>query len=176
MDLYKTVFELIDMRSFSNLWFWIMLAVLWSTTSHWVLGVPFDMVTRARKHGGEAAADLEAMVAINTRRLLYIARVSGLWLVGIVAFLFTVLVVLGIFYRVEFAQAIFLLMAPLGLVGLLSLSTAQHISNNALEGEALYRRLVRHRMLVQGIGMVSIFITSLWGMWQNMQAYHLFLN
>ncbi|MEC7258626.1 MAG: component of SufBCD complex, partial [Pseudomonadota bacterium] len=51
MDWYSSIFELIDMRSFSNLWFWIALAVTWSTTSHWVLGVPFDMVNRARRNG-----------------------------------------------------------------------------------------------------------------------------
>ncbi len=43
------IFDLIDMRSFSNLWYWIALAVTWSSTSHWVLGVPFDMVLRARR-------------------------------------------------------------------------------------------------------------------------------
>jgi hypothetical protein len=46
------VFEVIDMRSFSNLWYWIALAVLWSSTSHWVLGVPFDMIQRARRRAG----------------------------------------------------------------------------------------------------------------------------
>ena len=29
MDLADTIFEVIDMRSFSNLWFWIALAVVW---------------------------------------------------------------------------------------------------------------------------------------------------
>ena len=77
MDWYQTLFEMIDMRSFSNLWFWIALAVMWSTASHWVLGVPFDMVLRARRHGEEAQADLEDMVrhhldpiaSLNTYRL-----------------------------------------------------------------------------------------------------------
>ena len=50
MDLTQTLFDVIDFRSFSNLWFWIMLAVAWSTASHWVLGIPFDMVLRARQH------------------------------------------------------------------------------------------------------------------------------
>ncbi len=53
------------MRSFSNLWYWIALAVTWSTASHWVLGVPFDMVLRARRHGGDAERDLEDMVRVN---------------------------------------------------------------------------------------------------------------
>ena len=58
MDWYQTIFELIDMRSFSNLWYWIVLAVLWSSVSHWVLGVPFDMVQRAKRHGGKSLDDL----------------------------------------------------------------------------------------------------------------------
>ena len=70
LDWYQTLFEMIDMRSFSNLWFWIALAVMWSTASHWVLGVPFDMVLRARRHGGEAQADLEDIVRINVVRRL----------------------------------------------------------------------------------------------------------
>lgn len=175
VDWYKTIFELIDLRSFSNLWFWIALAVMWSTTSHWVLGVPFDMVARARKDDS-AAQDLHDLVAINIRRLLYVARVSGLWTIAIAAFVFTVLLVMGFYYWVEFAQALFLLLAPLALVAVLSLSTAQQIATTAPEGEALYRRLTRHRMKVQMIGMISIFITSLWGMWQNMQIYAIWPN
>ena len=176
LDWYKTILELIDLRSFSNLWYWIALAVLWSTASHWVLGVPFDMVARARRNGGQVAQDLHELVGINTRRLLFIARVSGLWLVGIAAFVFTALIVLGFIYWIEFAQAVFLLLAPMTIVSVLSLSTAQHITEAQIEGEALYRRLTRHRMTVQGIGMVSIFITSLWGMWQNMQVFAIWPN
>lgn len=176
VDWYKMVFDLIDLRSFSNLWFWIALAVLWSTTSHWVLGVPFDMVARARKYGGDAAQDLQDLVAINTRRMLFIARVSGLWLIALMTFMITALVILGFVYRVEFAQAVFLLLAPLAIVGALSLATAQRISETQMQGDDLYRCLTRHRMIVQAIGMVSIFITSLWGMWQNMQVFAIWPN
>ncbi|WP_050518974.1 hypothetical protein [Pseudorhodobacter antarcticus] len=176
MSWYQTIFDLIDMRSFSNLWFWIALAVLWSTASHWVLGVPFDMVVRARRKGGQAAQDLHDMIGINTRRMLFIAQVSGLWLIGLTTFTMTILIVLGFFYDIEFAQAVFLLAAPMMLVWALSLSTARQIVADALEEEALYRRLGRHRMTVQGIGMVSIFITSMWGMWQNMQVFNLWMR
>jgi len=83
VEWYQGVFELIDMRSFSNLWFWIALAVVWSSTSHWVLGVPFDMVVRARRKGGQAEEDLETIVRVNVNRMLMIARVSGLWIMGL---------------------------------------------------------------------------------------------
>ncbi len=168
MDLHQTIFELIDMRSFSNLWFWIALAVLWSTASHWVLGVPFDMVVRARKHGGQAEVDLEDIVRVNVNRLLYIGRVSGLWLLGLGCFILTGLVLLGFIYEVEFAQALFLLLFPMSLLGLLSLSTARLIEQRALSGELLRARLLRHRVYTQMIGVVSIFVTALWGMYQNL--------
>ncbi|WP_323768455.1 component of SufBCD complex [Marinovum sp.] len=155
------------MRSFSNLWFWIALAVMWSTASHWVIGVPFDMVTHARKHGGQAQADLEDLVRIHTTRLLYIGAVAGIWLLGLASFLLSGLAVLGFFYWVEFAQAVFLLVFPMSLVGLLSLSTARRITEMGLHGEALQRRLTRHRFYVQVIGVLSIFVTAMWGMYQN---------
>ncbi len=137
------------MRSFSNLWYWIALAVLWSTTSHWVLGVPYDMIQRAARRGGEAQQDLEIMVRINCDRLLYIAGVAGLWLLGIVAAVLTSLTLLAFFYWVEFAQAVFFLAVPMTVVGLMSLNAARLIREQQLEGEALRRRLSRHRIQIQ---------------------------
>ncbi|XHY18533.1 hypothetical protein SuNHUV7_33470 (plasmid) [Pseudoseohaeicola sp. NH-UV-7] len=168
LDWHQTVFELIDMRSFSNLWFWIALAVMWSTASHWVIGVPYDLVLRARRQGGQVETDLEDLVRINVNRLLYVARVSGLWLLGFGCFFLTALAITGFMYDVEFAQAVFLLLFPMSIVGLLSLSTARLIETEHLVGEALHRRLGRHRFFTQFIGMISIFLTAMWGMFQNL--------
>ena len=170
LDWQNTVFELIDMRSFSNLWFWIALAVMWSTASHWVLGVPFDMVLRARRSEGQSEIDLEDLVRINTNRLLFIGRISGLWLLALACFLLTTLAVVGFNYGIEFAQAVFLLMFPMSLVGLMSLSTAAKIQAEEASGELLRKRLTKHRIWVQVIGMLSIFVTSIWGMYQNFQS------
>ncbi|MDP4032673.1 MAG: component of SufBCD complex [Pseudorhodobacter sp.] len=169
MQLYQTILELIDLRSFSNLWFWIALAVMWSRASHWVLGVPFDMVQRAGRYGGQAEADLQIMVQINIGRLQHISRVSGLWIAGFAAFVLTALVLLGFVYDIEFAQAVFCLAFPMTLVGGLSLRTADKIVTAEDSGAALRRRLTWHRLAVQGIGMLSILLTTLWGMWQNMR-------
>ena len=167
MDWYRTVFELIDMRSFSNLWYWIALGVLWSTASHWVLGVPFDMISRAKRLEGTALADLEVMVRINCERLLYISRTTGLWLVAVACFVLTALVTLGFIYDVEFAQALVFILAPMLMLGGLSVRTAAMIEAGENQGPALFRRLGRHRLSTQVLGMLSIFVTSLYGMWQN---------
>ncbi len=170
MDWQDALFDLIDMRSFSNLWFWIAVAVLWSTASHWVLGIPYDMVVRAKRMGGQASQDLHDIVRINVTRILLISRVAGLWLAAISCFVIAALAILGFMYRVEFAQAVFLLMFPMTLVGALSLSTAQLIADEDPQDVDLFRRLARHRTYVQGIGMISIFFTALWGMYQNLSV------
>lgn len=169
MDWYDTVFEVIDMRSFSNLWYWIALAVLWSTISHWILGVPFDMVLRARREmDGEAMRDLEDLVRINTGRILHIAEVSGTWLLVFGSALLTALTLMAVLYGIEFAQAVLLLAAPVTLVGILSLRTCRVIRERRDSGLALIRRLMRHRLLTQIIGIVSIFVTAVFGMYKNL--------
>ncbi len=167
MDLSQTVFDLIDMRSFSNLWFWVALAVFWSSASHWVMGVPWDAVLRAKRSGGQAEQDFEDLVRIHTNRILHISSVSGLWLMSLTCFVLTGLAMLGFSYGVEFAQAVFLLLCPMSIVGLLSVREAKFISATGPTGAALTKRVSRHRIWVQLIGMVSIFVTSIWGMYQN---------
>ena len=171
MDLIQEIFELIDMRSFSNLWFWIVLAVMWSSVSHWVLGVPWDMVLRARRGDAQGVEDLHDMIRINTNRLLYIADQTGLLMAGFACFVLTSLGLLGFVYGNQFSQAVFLLAFPMSIVAILSASTARVIRAGELRGEALYKRLQRHRLITQVIGMLSIFATAMWGMLQNMTAH-----
>lgn len=163
------------MRSFSNLWYWISLAVLWSTLSHFIIGVPFDMIQRAERYGGQAEQDLEDVTRIYVNRILFVSRQSGHWIVGIGFTVLTMLAVLGFGYLMglpdyefEFAQAVFLLAFPTALVMSLSYRTARKIDRVAPEGAALRKMLLRQRLLTQGVGAVAIFITAMYGMAQNM--------
>ena len=159
------------MRSFSNLWYWIVLAVMWSSAGQRVLGVPWDMVIRARKtEDGEAMEDFSEMIRINVTRRLRIMREAGPVLAGLVAFVLTSLVLLAFVYGIEFAQALFLLAAPFTLVAALSLRLARAIRDRALGGLTLVKAVQRLRLQIQLIGMASIFVTAMWGMYQNISA------
>ena len=150
------------------MWYWIALAVLWSSTAHYGLGVPFDLVQRAKRKGGQYETDLEELVRINCNRVLLIGSISGLWIVGFTCFFLTALFGLGFFYRVEFAQAVFLMVFPLAIVWAMSLSLARLIVDQQISGEDLNRKLTRHRLYIQLVGIVAIFITAMWGMYQNL--------
>lgn len=171
MDWYTGVIEVIDMRSFTSIWYWIVVAVVWSSTAHWTMGVPFDAVTRARRaEGGEAQKDLETLVRINANRIVHIMDVSGLWIVGFAFFMLSILTLLGFWYKIELAQAIFLIVAPLTVVFLLTVRHARRLKADETYGHALRVRLARMRFLNQVIGMISVFITAFWGMWHNLNA------
>lgn len=170
MDLFDTIFEVIDMRSFSNLWYWIALAVLWSSTSHWVLGVPHDMIHRARREGGQAQTDLEDLARINVARILSVVDQGALVIVGLATFWLTALGLMAFWYDVEFAQAVFLLMFPMVFVGWLSVRACRRIEAGENRGEALHRRLIHHRRWTQVIGMLAIFVTAMYGTWQNISV------
>jgi hypothetical protein len=169
LNWYQTLLDLIDMRSFSNLWYWISLGVIWSSASHWVLGVPYDMVHRARREQGQALEDLETMVRIQASRMLHASRNHGALLIGIVCFMVTVLALLAFAYDTEFAQAVLFLFVPLCILGYLSLRTSVKIEAGDGQGDRLFRRLGWHRLSVQVLGMLSIFFTSLFGMYVNIQ-------
>ena len=168
MNFYDTIFEVIDMRSFSNLWYWIALAVLWSSVSHWVLGVPYDMIMRARRQGGEAMSDLEDLTRVSVKRLVMIADVAGIMLALIISAVMTTLLLMAFVYGVEFAQAIVLLLLPLTILGALSIRAARRIHDQTLRGADLIKCLLRHRFATQLIGVAAIFVTAMFGMYQNL--------
>jgi uncharacterized membrane protein len=172
LDFLDLVTQVIDLRSFSNLWYWIVLAILWSTLSHWVIGIPFHLVQRARRGDQDSLRDLQALAEINPRRILDFASVSGTTMVASSAFVVTSLVVLGWVYRVEFCQAIVLLLLPLILVTALSIRTATILRRTEYENLAL--RLRNHRLMVQGMGIVFIFLTAFWGMYVNVSVSRLY--
>ena len=95
-------------------------------------------------------------------------RAAGSWLVGIWFFVLTLLVLLAFAYHIEFAQAVVFLYVPFSILMALSLRTSLLIEAGEGTGEALHRRLLRHRVSTQVLGMVAIFVTSLFGMYQNM--------
>ncbi|MCB1388144.1 MAG: component of SufBCD complex [Rhodobacteraceae bacterium] len=170
MNLTDSLFSTIDFRSFSNLWFWLVLAVAWSNVTHFVMGVPFDLVQRARRRGGAVMDDLNMLAQIQARRRMAILRTSGPWLVGFWMAVLTMLATLGFVHGHELAQALFLLLAPLTLGAWLSLRLSARVETQDLRDEALVKAIFWTRVLIQSIGLLAILVTTMWGMWHNLSV------
>lgn len=165
MDLIEIIPTLIDVRTFSNIWYWLAVMVTWATVSHWVIGVPFDMIYRARSQGGQAARDLEALVAINVRRLMTITGIPAQILAAMGAFFITAAAMLGFVYGLELAQGLFCLAFPLVFVGLVTLRACRRFAVDQPSGQALVMALFQLRFWIQLIAMTAIFCTALFGMY-----------
>lgn len=73
--------DVIDLRSFSNLEVLDRARHALVVGQPWVLGVPHDMIQRARREGGQAQTDVEDLARININRLMHVVD-SGAWLLG----------------------------------------------------------------------------------------------
>ena len=111
--------------------------------------------------------DLHDLTRVNVNRILYIVDVAGNWLTLFGSAIVTALAIMAFYYDVEFAQAVFFLFVPMLILGALSARTARRIREKGLREAALIKALTRHRFAVQLIGMVSIFVTAMYGMWTN---------
>lgn len=165
MTLIDIITGLIDFRTFSNIWYWLAVMVTWAVATHWVIGVPFDMVVRARRQGGQAAQDLDILVAINLRRLLTLSGTPAVILVGIGAFVVTAAAMLGFVYGLELAQGLFCLAFPLVFVAVLTWRSCQRLALDQQTGPALIRALVRLRFWIQLIAITALFCTALLGIY-----------
>ena len=169
MDLYRTLIDLIDARSFSNLWYWLVVAGSWAAVGHHVLGVPWSLVERARREGGRAEDDLHDVLRVHVLRMVARrAGAAGLALLALASAVLTALALLGFAYGVEFAQASFLLAFPLAIVTLVSHRTARDLAAGRAQGDALYARLGRHRLIVRLVAMAAMFVTAMVGMLHNL--------
>ena len=171
MTFYKLLVEYIDLRSFSNLWYWIAVFAIWNKAVRNGLGVPHGMVGNARREGGQALQDLEVMARITTTRMLAFSRGLGPWLVGLISFAGTILGLLAFVYHSGLALALFCLLAPLCLLGYLSLQAAIRVEAGEDQSEALLALLTQHRRSVQVLAVVAVGVTILFGLYANAQLF-----
>ena len=174
LDWTETFTRVIELKTFSNIWFWIAVVVSWAVACHWLIGVPFDMLVRARKGAPQEMADLETLVDINVRRIVWFQQIAGPAFAALAAFFLAGTGLLAIGYRFELAIGVFLLGAPLMAVLGMNLQLALHLHARPLQGEALVKRLFKVRLWTQVAAAAPLFVTAVFGMAFNIAAMNFF--
>ncbi len=160
--------EVISSRSFASIWYWVVFAVVWTRTTHWTLGVPYEDARNAKALGGQHADDFEIQIDINIRKTLQLFEQNGVFLTTCSAFLLGTVFTLAFYFNIQMMQAVFLLVFPLTIVSALSIHLAQRLRSEALQGDALVNAYVWHRRIKQGIGAFAIFFAAFWGVSQTL--------
>lgn len=176
----EAILALLDSRSFDSIWFWGLLMLVWAMAGRRVLGVPADVIARARHdppgpQDNPAALELLDWLSLTLPRWRLSER-EGAVLLGIGAFLLAALGVLGFGYGLEMAQALVLLAWPFALILILDLRLARRLRDvltragtglpvNQAGAEAA-RLMRRHRMLIAGLSVLGVamvaFFASIW--------------
>ncbi len=150
----------VEFDSFWNIWFWIIVVISWSMSTHWTMGVPYDAIQMANRRGGIWAEQCEQMAQANIHRFCYYGQTFGIYFAALIGFLLAIIGTLGFWFKYEFAQAMFVLVAPLVGVQLLGFGLAVKAQRLGLTGEALRRALSRRRFWNQVIGIAAIMVTA----------------
>lgn len=168
MPLTDTIIAIIDLDTFSSIWYWLAVAVTWAVVSHWVLGIPLDVIIRARRSAPEAMDDLEALFRTHVRRFVMIEDFAGTPIVAVSAFALTVLAVAGFYYEVEFAQGVFMIGFPLTIVGAICQRACRRYIQDPPDRAHLAAELLRLRIVIQIVAVIAIFVTAFYGMYYNL--------
>lgn len=155
--------EVIGSRSFTSIWYWIVYALVWTRTTHVTLGAAYEDARLASVHGGQHQVDFEATIDIARRKSVTMFEAYGVYAVAMGSFLLAMIFVLGFGYDIQFMQAGFLLIFPLAVVSALSVQLAYRLTKTPCTGPELYSTYIWHRRAKQGIGAISILISSFWG-------------
>ncbi|GLK64852.1 MULTISPECIES: hypothetical protein [Paracoccus] len=171
------ILALLDSRSFSSIWFWVILTLAWTMAGRRVLGVPWDVVAGAGRitsgpKDDPAAINLLDWLSLTLPRWRIDSR-EGAILLGMGSFLLTTLATLGFVYGLEMAQALVLLILPFALLFALDLRLARRLRQVLAQAEVgqpvneagaeAARLMRRHRVLILGLSILSVAVAAFYG-------------
>ncbi|MGB0960053.1 MAG: hypothetical protein ACPGVK_07375 [Halocynthiibacter sp.] len=128
-----------------------------------------DVIRDAQRHGdadgrSQVMLDVEVSANIRARRIMEMSRIGGNSVAIGISFILSTLAMLGFYYGVEFAQALFLIAFPYVFVVLHMVKTARRLTTNRPTGADMIAVLLGHRAVVQIIGIFGLFFAIMWGM------------
>ncbi|MBK4215424.1 hypothetical protein JJJ17_05740 [Paracoccus caeni] len=146
MPLLNSLLGFLDSRSFGTVWFWLVLLGMWSVAGRGVLGVPMDVINRARAalrqqepDSGEALHLMDWLSLTLPRWRLGLRE--GAVFTALVAFGLSTLGILGFAYGLEMAQALTVLLLPFLILFWMRIRLARRLTPLLTEAETGQRPL-----------------------------------
>ena len=156
-------FELIkflNANSFNNVWFWVLVSIIWVTIINFTFGVTISQIQKAQLSGGTALIDIETIILINSRRRTEYIDEFGLWIISIGMFLLSATATLGFWFSYELMQASTFLLVKLYYSYFSTLSLASKIKTKKLIGTDLCKAYLRCKNQKQFFGLLIILFIS----------------
>lgn len=186
MPQFDTLTGLLGSRSFGSVWFWLVLIGMWQATGRTVIGVPSEVLARARTAQRAGDGQGPAVITLLDWLSLVLPRWQlgpreGAVILGVTSFALTSVAVLGFGFGLELAQALVLLLAPFWVVFWMRVRLARRLlpliaaaqdgtTPVAQAALAVARAMTRHRRAVTVLSMLAVAVTAVWGaLWTVMR-------
>lgn len=153
------MFEIFAAASFVSVWYWVLHVVVWTLACYRTLGVPHDMLLRARRLP-EIAGQVDLLAGLAAARIGGIHDRLGVPVAAGAGFLLAVVFGLGFLSGVEVAQAAFLLMLPFAVISYSKLRLALAVRRRGIAGPALVLALARRRLVHQFVAIVAMLAAA----------------
>ena len=156
-------FELIkflNANSFNNVWFWVLVSIIWVTIINFTFGVTISQIQKAQLSGGTALIDIETIILINSRRRTEYIDEFGLWIISIGMFLLSASATLGFWFSYEFMQASTFLLILLYYSYISTLRLASKIKTKKLSGNDLCTACLLYTSDAAFFGLLIILFIS----------------
>jgi hypothetical protein len=149
--------ETLAAASFLSIWYWVLHAVVWTLACYRTLGVPLDMLHRARG-APEIAGRVDALAQLASARIGGVHDLLGAPIAALIGFILAVLAVIGFGLAVEAAQAAFVIVLPLAVIGYSKLRLALAVRRRGMAGAELVLALARRRVWHQFIAILAMCV------------------
>jgi hypothetical protein len=140
---------------FQSIWYWVLHVVVWTLACYRTLGVPHDMLLRARRVP-EIAARVDVLAQLTAERIAGIHDSAGVAIAAGAGFVLAALAALGFLTGLEVAQAAFVLLLPLAAIGYSKMRLALYLRRSRVVGPRLVLLLVRRRFWHQLIAVLAM--------------------
>ncbi len=145
--------------SFDSIWYWVVHVVIWTLACYRTLGVPHDMILRARRLP-EIGARVDLLAGIAAERVAGLGDLLGTAIAAISGFGLAALFALGFLSDLEAAQASFLVLAPFAAISFSKLRLAYWIRAEHLTGPRLVLALSWRRVWHQAIAILAMLAAA----------------
>jgi hypothetical protein len=153
------VFQVFGTASLDSFWYWVLSILIWSLVCNRTLGVPHDMVRRARR-APETAERVDLLALIGAERIGRLHDLAGVPLAALGGFGLAVAGVAAFGLGLELAKAAFLLAFPLSIVAVSTLRLALVVRRRRLGGPLLRRLLAVRRFWHTVVAIAAIMVTA----------------
>ena len=151
----EPLFQFLAAASFQSLWYWVLHVVVWTLACYRTLGVPHDMLFRARRQP-EVALRVDELAHLACARVGGIYDALGVPLAAVAGFLLAGVFALGFPSGIETAQAAFAIMLPFMVITYSKLRLALAVRRKRMAGPELVLALARRRIWHQFIAVAAM--------------------